>query len=143
MMPPHTTSASDQAFVHQFETGQLAPSDFNHRAHVALAYCYLCEGNVDDAYTRFKQAIHNFLAHHRIDASKYHETLTRAWLLAVRHFMMMSEQTNSADVFIEMNTRLLEHGIMLTHYSEDILFSDAARMSFVTPNLEPIPHYPL
>ncbi|MEM7735923.1 MAG: hypothetical protein AAF267_09050, partial [Deinococcota bacterium] len=84
-----------------------------------------------------------FLAHHGIDSSKYHETLTRAWLLAVCHFMMNSEQADSADAFIKVNAKLLESDIMLTHYSQDVLFSDNARARFVMPNLEPIPRYPL
>ncbi len=40
---------------------------------------------------------------------------------------------------LRSNPRMLDSKIMMTHYSEDILFSDKARNEFVAPNLEPIP----
>ena len=33
------------------------------------------------------RTLHAFLACHGITPAKYHETITRAWILAVRHFM--------------------------------------------------------
>jgi hypothetical protein len=36
---------------------------------------------------------------------------------------------------------LLDTRIMLTHYSAELLFSDAARADFVEPNLDPIPRH--
>ena len=63
-------------------------------------------------------------SHHNIPASKYHETLTRAWILAVHHFMHRSPDAASADDFIERNPLLLDSKIMLTHYSAGLLFSE-------------------
>ena len=60
-----------------------------------------------------------FLSHHDIPASKYHETLTRAWVLAVDHFMHRSPSRQSADDFIDRNPMLLDSKIMLTHYSAE------------------------
>ena len=72
-------------------------------------------------------------------SSKYHETMTQAWVLAVRHFMDSTLGTSSALEFIDANPKLLDTEIMMTHYSKDVLFSDMARGSFVEPNLVPIP----
>ncbi|HYJ40833.1 MAG TPA: hypothetical protein VEW08_08590, partial [Steroidobacteraceae bacterium] len=83
----------------------------------------------------------SFLSHHGIPASKYHATLTRAWILAVHHFMHRSPEASSADDFIARNPALLDSKIMLTHYSADLLFSDEARAGFVEPNLDPIPRH--
>jgi len=137
----HSLSKNDREFRAAFEAGAFAPADFSHRAHVRLAYVYLAESDVDLALERLRAALLMFLSHHGIPASKYHATLTRAWLLGVSHFMHRSPQASSADDFIERNPLLLDSKIMLTHYSADLLFSDQARLEFVEPNLDPIPRH--
>jgi hypothetical protein len=78
---------------------------------------------------------------HGVDVSKYHETVTRAWIMAVRHFMEISPDSDSSETFIENNPKMLDSRIMMTHYSAEVLFSDEARAKFVEPNLSPIPRY--
>lgn len=134
-------SPDDLRFRADFEACRSTPASFDHRAHVRLAYAYLAEHDVETAVTRMRTALLAFLRHNDIDVSKYHETMTRAWLLAVRHFMARSPASPSADAFIEANPILLDSRIMLTHYSTDSLFSDQARARFVEPDLDPIPGY--
>lgn len=67
--------------------------------------------------------------------------MTKAWVLAVRHFMESSPDAESADAFIEANPLLLDSKIMLTHYSAEVLFSPTARAEFVEPNQSPIPRH--
>lgn len=136
----HTLSQDDQRFQASFEACTLSPAEFTHRAHLRLAYVYLASHDIDAALQLMRNAINRFLAHHRIDASKYHETLTRAWLMAVRHFMDRAGSTRCADDFLASSAVLLDARVMLTHYSRDVLFSPAARAGFVEPDLEPIPH---
>ncbi len=88
-----------------------------------------------------KQALLRYLQHHGVALSKYHETLTRAWLMAVRHFMAISPRSDSAASFLEHKPRLLDSRIMLKHYTRDRLFSDEARSRFREPDLLPIPQY--
>jgi len=140
-MLKHDLSTSDREFRAAFEAGAYAPADFSHRAHVRLAYVYLADCDVDLALERMRAALLMFLSHHGIPASKYHETLTRSWLLAVNHFMHRTPETSSSDDFIERNTILLDSKIMLTHYSAGLLFSDSARAEFVEPDLDPIPRH--
>ena len=142
-MSKHELSSSDREFRAAFEAGAYAPADFSHRAHVRLAYVYLADNHRDLALERYRGALVGFLAHHGIPASKYHETLTRSWILAVHHFMHRSPDATSADDFIERNPLLLDSKIMLTHYSASLLFSDAARAGFVEPDLDPIPNHPV
>ena len=130
----HNLSKNDREFRAAFEAGAFAPADFSHRAHVRLAYVYLAESDVDLALERMRGALLTFLCHHDIPASKYHATLTRAWILAVDHFMHRSSVASSADDFIERNPKLLDTKIMLTHYSADLLFSDQARAEFAPGN---------
>jgi hypothetical protein len=140
-MSNHSLSKSDREFRAAFEAGAFAPADFSHRAHVRLAYVYLAECDGAQALDRMRGALLTFLCHHGIPASKFHATLTRAWILAVDHFMHRSPESSSADDFIARNPLLLDTRIMLTHYSADLLFSDQARAEFVEPNLDPIPRY--
>lgn len=138
----HALSAADRAFREDFETGAVAPADFDHRAHVRLAYAYLVENDDEAAAGLMRDALHAFLRRHGIDPTKYHETMTRAWILAVRHFMARSPGAASADAFIDANPRLLDAKIMLTHYSAELLFSPEARARFVEPDLDAIPRHP-
>jgi hypothetical protein len=131
----------DRRFRDDFEAGRLPPAHFDHRAHVRLAYVYLAEHDADTATARMRAALLGFLRHHRIPMSKYHETMTRAWILAVRHFMETSTPRASADAFIDANPRLLDAKIMMTHYSATLLFSPEARAQFVEPDLGPIPRH--
>lgn len=135
----HKLSQDDRRFQASFEACTVTPDEFTHRAHLRLAYVYLAQDSLDVAYQRTRGAIHRFLAHHMIDASKYHETLTRAWLMAVRHFMDRAGSTDSAGDFLSKSGALLESSVMLTHYSKEALFSPEARASFVEPDLDPIP----
>lgn len=137
----HELSLNDREFRAAFEAGAFAPADFSHRAHVRLAYVYLADSDVNLALERMRAALVTFLSHHGIPSTKYHETLTRAWILAVDHFMHRSPEATSADDFIAHNPLLLDTKIMLTHYSASLLFSDTARARFVEPDLDPIPRY--
>jgi hypothetical protein len=137
----HAISPEDNAFRLAFEGCSVPPGDFNHRTHLRLAYVYLAERSVDEAVDAVRAALHNFLAHNRVDPAKYHETLTRAWVLAVRHFMVKAGDTQSAADFIEKSPELLDPAIMMTHYSRELLFSDTARGAFLEPNLDPIPRH--
>ena len=137
----HEVSKADMEFLAAFEAGAYAPADFSHRAHVRLAYVYLATNDVERATTLMRAAIVNFLRHHSIAPTKYHETLTHAWILAVFHFMHRTREAVSAEDFITRTPLLMDSRIMLTHYSADRLFSPAARAAFVEPNLDPIPRH--
>ena len=135
----HMGSAADRRFRDEFEACRIAPERFDHRAHVRLAYVYLTEGDSEVAVARMRRALERFIAWNGVPASKYHETLTRSWVLAVHLFMQRSPAAASAGAFIDANPALLDTRIMLTHYTRDRLFSDAARREFVEPDLAPIP----
>jgi len=134
----HELSQSDRSFRASFEAHTVRPSQFDHEAHVRLAYIYLAEHDVESAVQRMREALLHFIEHNGIPPSKFHETITRAWVLAVRHFMDRSASSSSTD-FLAKNQELLDSKIMLTHYSASVLFSSDARTSFVEPDLAPIP----
>ena len=135
------SSASDLEFRAAFEAATVPVAEFDHRSHLRLAYVYLVEGDTESALASVRTALANFLAHYAIDPAKYHETITRAWILAVRHFMAQAPDTTSFDELAERQPRMLDSSIMLTHYSRDRLLSPEACAEFVAPDLDPIPDY--
>lgn len=132
-------SDDDREFRDRFESCEVRPADFDHRAHLRLAYVYLVESDTSTAYESMRHALGRFLECNGIEYSKYHDTMTRAWIMAVRHFMESTPGAESADSFIDQNPRMLDPKIMLTHYSAELLFSDEARAAYVEPDLDPIP----
>jgi hypothetical protein len=137
----HRMSADDVEFRRAFEGCEIEPQKFDHAAHVRLAYVYLCEYQVEEAAARMKQSLLEFIAHLGIGEAKYHETITRAWIMAVNHFMAKSAGHASAIEFIAANPELLDSKIMLTHYSAEVLFSPQARQTFVQPDIQSIPEH--
>ena len=132
-------SVSDLAFVQRFENGGVAPDAFDHRAHLRLAYAYLCRHAPHEAHRRMRDAILALLDRNNIGRAKYHETLTVAWVWAVHYFMRKAGAVASFDAFVRADDRLLDNSIMLTHYTRDHLFSDRARAHYLPPDLDPIP----
>lgn len=138
----HECSTDDLAFRVAFQAGQVLPDQFDHRAHVRLAYVYLVEHEPEAAAARMREGLQGFLQDHGIAPSRFHETLTRAWILAVRHFMERSPGADSAADFMGGQPELLDSRIKLTHYSAPLLFSAEARASFVEPGTSPISRDP-
>lgn len=137
----HQASATDVQFRQDFEAFRIDPATFRHRQHIRLAYIYLVTHGPDAAAAHVKASITALLRHIGVDpTAKYHETVTRAWVLAVDHFMHRDpDPATSADAFIDANPRLLDKDIMLTHYAPETLFSDTAREGFIVPDRMPIP----
>lgn len=142
-LPPcaHRADSADRTLWQQLTDGTLSPEAFDHRAHLRVAYGLLCEHPFDEAVQRMRGALRAFLAHHGIEPDhKYHETLTLAWMSAVRLFMERSTApAMSSRAFLDAHPRLLDAGIMGIHYSRERLFSAAARASFVAPDRAPLP----
>jgi hypothetical protein len=138
IMSVSAASKSDLEFVRTFEACDVAPCEFNHFAHLRLAYTYLCQGDLKYAQRRMRKALLAFLDAKAIPRMKFHETLTRAWVMAVSHFMNRRSSA-SFDEFIANSEQLLDTRVMLSHYSAAALFSDRARAAFVEPDLEGIP----
>lgn len=135
------TTKDDIKFKNRMESCEFPARDFNHRAHLRLAYIYLSENNTDKSSELMRDTLNRFLIHNGVDPSKYHATLTKAWILAVHHFMNKSGDSSSTDEFINKNPEMFDTKIMMTHYSAEVLFSDEARAEFVQPDLDPIPRH--
>lgn len=84
----HAISAANARFPDEFMAARIPAARFNHRAHLRLAYIFLCEGTMDNACLLMREAIQQFFVANGVGMEKYDGTLTRAWMMAVKHFMM-------------------------------------------------------
>jgi len=137
-MDTHAASDEDRSFRAAFEACAVQPAAFNHEAHLRLAYVYLVEYGSPKAHERMRQSLLAFLAHYGVPPEKYHETLTKAWVLAVSHFMDRAASSSFAE-FAANSQPLLNSKAMLTHYTAERLFSQEARAAYVEPDLAAIP----
>ena len=135
----HHISPEDRAFQLAFENYEIAPEDFDHAAHVRLAYIYLCENTLEASGTIMKRSLLKYLDYLGAGSAKYHETLTQAWIKAVAYFMTRSDGCDSGSDFMSRHRQLLDTRIMFTHYSAQLLFSKKARSTFVEPDIQSIP----
>ncbi|MCW8194578.1 hypothetical protein F6455_07245 [Proteobacteria bacterium 005FR1] len=113
----HAVSPEDQRFRAEFEAGTLRAEDFDQRSHVRLAYVYLVDNSTATALALLRQALQSYLNHKGIELSRHHETMSRAWILAVREFMDGSPPARSADEFMQRNPSLLDAETMSSQYS--------------------------
>ena len=131
---------ADMRFLAAFEACQLSADGFRHRDHVRLAYIYLALYPFETALTKTERGLRKLLAHLGAPASKYHHTVTHAWLLAVQHAMDDAGPTAGFEQFLAAGgAKLLNPAIMRQHYSSAVLSSDDARQRYVEPDLQPFP----
>ena len=123
--------------VHAFETATVDPADFNHEAHIKVAWGYLQEHDQLEAINRFTAAIKRLTQKLGVP-DKYHETITWFYLLKIAE---SCHGNTKADwhTFKAANPDLFawNPSIVQTYYSDGLLSSETARRLFVLPDLMP------
>ena len=137
----HRPSDNDLTYLDNFNKLLISPDSFHHREHLRIAYILICKYGVKEACSMLGKGIKAFLDHAGVDGSKYHETLTCAWILAIYHFMNLSGDSYGFKEFIANNPVLLDKNLMNSHYSKSILMSKKAKQKFIKPDKDPIPVY--
>jgi putative intracellular protease/amidase len=129
-----------------FRAPSLSSRDWNHHAHVRVAWLHLESFAFDEAHLRFRAALLRLNASHGIDESPargYHETLTRAWLLAVAGARADDARAGrpapDSAAFCAAHPELLERDFLLSFYSRERLFSAEARATFLPPDRARLP----
>lgn len=127
-------SPDDKTFLDQFESCQLAPSDFNHQGHLRVAWLYLMRFDQEEATARVCQGI-QLLATHLGVPGKFHHTVTEA-LVRIVALRMKDKLGNRFADFLAANNDLVANakGILARYYSEEVLNSGEARKRWVEPD---------
>ena len=129
------------AFLGEFESGSLPKREWSHATHLGVATCYLLSYPDDEVLRRLRTRI-RFLndCHGTLNSvdSGYHETLTRFWLVVLRHFLNTLPKETPRIVAVEQV--ILAFGerknLYSAYYSFDVVKSHAARRSWVPPDRE-------
>lgn len=124
--------------VGKFEDGSIAESEWRHAEHLVTACFYLSKHDFQTALDKMRSGILNLLKAFGADSSKYHETLTVAWMRIVDE----SRKSNNAQDIAKICDEIcdaLDRDEPLKYYSREKLYSDAARREFVGPDLAPLP----
>lgn len=142
-MQSNPLTADDAGFLADFESGRLEKAKFKHRDHVRLAWILLRVSAPDDARARVERGIRAFATLHGVPGL-FHVTVTEAWMQLVRRTLAAApadewvEEPLSFDTWISSHAELLDAGLLARHYSDAVLKSDAARVGWVEPDLQPI-----
>jgi hypothetical protein len=77
---------NDEEHLRRFEDHSLPKEQWNHRAHLKVAYLNLLQFSLPETLERLRKAIQAYNAAQGIQdtlASGYHETMTQVWLQLV------------------------------------------------------------
>lgn len=127
----------DQEFLHAFKNATLPPSDFDHKAHLRLAYICLKQLGTEKAVNSVSDQIRNYTKKWGA-TDKYHETLTHAAVYVMAHFMSIrpiDEFDQLVDHFPRLQSNFSE--LISQHYSSALLSLPKAKEEFIEPDLLP------
>jgi hypothetical protein len=128
---------TDDDFLASLADCSLPPAHFNHLGHLRLAWLMLQRHPFDAAVERSCATIVAY-ATHLGAPGKFHRTITVALL-----HLLNAAGAREADwpAFVAANPALIQRAreCLALHYSAECLASEAARSSFVAPDLAPLP----
>ena len=127
---------NDEDFAQAFERCEISGESFHHKDHVRLAWIYLRRYGPDEAPAHISAVIRRFAAHHGA-SHKYHETITLAWMRFVALAMRNAPESASFEDLVGAFPKLLDKNSLGEFYSTAVLESEAARASWVEPDLQP------
>jgi hypothetical protein len=128
---------TDVELARAVERCEIANGDFNHAAHLHLAWVYLVESSsIQQAANKMRHALRRF-AEVAGKPEKYHETMTLFWMRLLSHAYAAGHR-GCLEEMVRSNPQMLEKNFPLAYYSPKRLFSDEARVSWVEPDLKPI-----
>ncbi len=138
---------SDADLLDRFEQRTLPHEEWNHRAHVRVAFLYLRRLGLDRAIRTLRSGIRAYNAAVGIQESPtngYHETITKAFATIVHAALADLDPTElermSSDEFCDDHPGLLDKHALSAYYSSECLAQPEAKRSFVEPDLAPLPH---
>jgi len=127
-----STIAHPDLTIEQFESGGIDAEAFDHEAHVYVGWLYVQSYELADAIARFDEALRHLTRKLGV-AGKYHATITWIFLLLIAERSCVGEDWHT---FKTHNRDLIDESrkTLSLYYSEELLFSEAARKQFVLPD---------
>jgi len=126
---------TDEEFLQRFEAAELA--DFRHVDHVRAAWAYVERDGPDRALTSMLEGIQRF-ANAKGQTSKFHYTLTRAWVALIVDARARYPGARTAPALMAACPLLMDAHAIERFYSAATLGSDRARASWIEPDRSPV-----
>ena len=114
------------------DAGTLSPQEFDHRAHVGVAFEALRQGDFFSASKRVADGLTRLTVAAGVP-EKFHATITQTYMSAIAQ-AMHDTPANDAETFLLENPDILAGGFLRTLYSKERLSSDLARTTVVLPD---------
>ena len=136
---------TDPDLLSHFESLTLPFDQWTHRAHVKVAYLYLCKHPFDEALRRLRAGIQHYNAHNDVPESPtsgYNETTTHAFLHLIAATMRAYGETHpcdTADAFCDTHPQLMTRHALRLFYSPERRMHPDAKTMFIEPDLAPLP----
>ncbi len=123
------------SLVERFESCEIKPDDFNHRAHLTVAAFYLLHPDFDLAAAKVRDGLFRFLSHYNLDG--YNETITIFWLRVVEDFVKKEKREISVPELVNKTIEFCSDSkLVFQYYSREHLNSKEAKTSWVEPDLK-------
>ena len=133
-----TAHLSDADFVAMFEACTLPNTQFHHADHLRLTWLYVRQFGEVAAAEKIIKGVQRYAAFNGA-AGKFNYTQTRAWVRLVAHACEQSKERTPFAEFAAGFPKLFDKNALASHYSKQLLESDAARSALVEPDLLPLP----
>jgi hypothetical protein len=136
---------TDDELLGAFESLTLPFSEWTHRAHVRVAFCYLRRLPFEQALARMRAGIRAYNARHAVPegpTSGYNETTTHALLHLIAATMAAYAEAAPApdsNAFCDAHPQLMTRHALRLFYSPGRRADPAAKATFVPPDLAPLP----
>ena len=120
--------------IRQFEALDIAADNFDHEAHLYVAWQYLAEFELLEAIDRYRRSLRRLTAKLGVP-DKYHETITWAYMIAVAERRQALPE-DDWEAFRAANPDLFERGggFIRRHYSDSTIGSPLAQKLFLLPD---------
>jgi hypothetical protein len=128
------TDSEILTLVDRLERCLLPPEDFHHQLHLTVAVAYLYAGDFEPAMSKMRSALLRFVAYH--GGNKYHETITRFWMLQVEKHLDRTLCLRAAAE--RVIAALADKDMIYEYYSGERLNSAEAKESWLEPDLKKI-----
>lgn len=139
-MSLYETDTDVLALFEAFENRTLPKKNWTHAAHLTVGLVYCLNHSFGKAKNLMRDGIYRLNDSHgtlNSETSGYHETLTCFWMETIREFLAKCDRNKGVAVLAnELVEACHDAKLPLRFYSRELLFSPAARINFVGPDLK-------
>src|SRR6516225_3893136 len=115
---------TDDEFLRAFADGTIGNHEFHHRDHLRLAWLQVRRLGPAGAAEAVTQGIRHFADAHGA-VGKYHDTMTRFWVLVVAHMSRSRPSIDGFDEFLASFPMLLDKDLPFRHWQRATMLSSA------------------